>query len=212
MWLAAAQFTPPHFGAVSRHFAVAECEIVHDHIVIDICVHPWFLVVAFKSGASGIMQQHKKNLIARLSQNEDGFVWATPTMLGLLLLSSGMGRLLFWLPTLEGARQIPVSAHLSSLFALPFGIAALMILAAKRRNPGPDWQHSHWQYHLRTLVMGAVGGCTVAVIYFPAVTQSAMSVQRLLVGGAVLISVSLLILIRTLRAIRASERKLPIGV
>jgi uncharacterized membrane protein len=157
------------------------------------------------------MQKHQKKSIVRLCQNEDGFVWATPTALGILLLVSSLGRFVFWLPTLEGARQIPVSSHLASLFALPFGLAALMILAAKKRNPGPDWQHSHWQYHLRTLVMGAVGGCCVALVYFPAVYQSVMSVQRLLLGGALLISVSLLILIRTVRAIRASERKLPIG-
>jgi TctA family transporter len=157
------------------------------------------------------MQKNQKKSLVKLLENEDGFVWATPTMLGLLLLSTSMGRFLFWLPTLEGARQIPVSSHLASLFALPFGIAALMILAAKKRHPGPDWQHSHWQFHLRTLVIGAVGGCAVALVYFPAVTQSAMSVQRLLVGGALLISVSLLVLVRTLRAIRASERKLPIG-
>jgi uncharacterized membrane protein len=158
------------------------------------------------------MKKYQKKWIATLSQNEDGFVWATPTSLGILLLVSSLGRFVFWLPTLEGAQQIPVSSHLASLFALPFGIAALMILAAKKRNPGPDWQHSHWQYHLRTLVMGAAGGCVVALIYFPAVYQSVMSVQRLLLGGAVLITVSGLILLRTVRAIRASERKLPIGV
>jgi hypothetical protein len=157
------------------------------------------------------MQKHQKKWIVTLSKNQHGFVWATPTALGLLLLISSLGRFLFWLPTLEGAQQIPVSSHLTSLFALPFGIAALMILSAKKRNPGPYWQHSHWQYHLHTLVMGAVGGCAVALVYFPAVTQSAMSVQRLLLGGALLIVVSMMILIRTVRAIRASERKLPIS-
>jgi hypothetical protein len=147
---------------------------------------------------------------ATVRKNEDGFVWATPTGLGLLLLISSMGRFIFWLPTLEGARQIPVSSHLASLFALPFGVAALMILSAKKRNPGPDWQHSHWRYHLRTLVIGAVGGCAVAVIYFPAAYQSVMSLQRLSFGGALLIGVSGLIVVRTLKAIRASERRLPI--
>ncbi len=156
------------------------------------------------------MRKNNIKRIAAVCKNEDGFVWATPTGLGVLLLVSTMGRFLFWLPTLEGAQQIPVSSHLASLFALPFGVAALMILTAKKRKPGPDWQHSHWQYHLRTLVIGAVGGCAVALVYFPAVYQSAMSLQRLLVGGAVLIGVSSFIFFRTLKAIRASERQLPI--
>jgi hypothetical protein len=157
------------------------------------------------------MRKNNIKWIAAVRKNEDGFVWATPTGLGLLLLISTMGRFLFWLPTLEGAQQIPVSSHLVSLFALPFGVAALMVLSAKKRKPGPDWQHSHWQYHLRTLVIGAVGGCAVAVIYFPAVYQSAMSLQRLMIGGAVLIGVSGLIFFRTAKAIRASQRQLPIN-
>lgn len=157
------------------------------------------------------MRKNNIKWVANVRKNEDGFVWATPTGLGLLLLISTMGRFLFWLPTLEGAQQIPVSSHLVSLFALPFGVAALMVLSAKKRKPGPDWQHSHWQYHLRTLVIGAVGGCTVAVVYFPAVYQSAMSLQRLIIGGAVLTGVSGLIVFRTVKAIRASERQLPIN-
>ncbi len=157
------------------------------------------------------MRKNNIKWVANIRQNENGFVWATPTGLGLLLLISSMGRFLFWLPTLEGAQQIPVSSHLVSLFALPFGVAALMILSAKKRNPGPDWQHSHWRYHLRTLVIGAVGGCAVAVIYVPAAYQSAMSLQRLMIGGALLIGVSGLIIFRTVKAIRASERELPIN-
>jgi TctA family transporter len=157
------------------------------------------------------MKKIHKGAFKTLRSNDQGFVWATPTALGLLLLISSMGRFAFWLPTLEGARQIPVSSHLMSLFALPFGVATLMILAAKKRAPGPDWQHSHWQHHLRTLVIGAVGGCIVALIYFPAVYQAQMSLQRLLLGGVFLIGVSVLIFWRTIRAIRASEQQLPIG-
>jgi uncharacterized membrane protein len=158
------------------------------------------------------MTEKRKSLISQVRLDEEGFVWATPTALGLMLLISSVARFIFWLPTLEGAQQIPVSSHLVSLFALPFGVAALMILAAKKRHPGPDWQHSHWKYHLRTLVFGAVGGCTVALIYFPAAYQTAMSLQRLIFGGVVLIGVSGWIFWRTLKAIRASERKMPIKV
>jgi phosphoglycerol transferase MdoB-like AlkP superfamily enzyme len=159
-----------------------------------------------------IVKQKQKGLVSRLLSDEQGFVWATPTALGLILLISSFGRFIFWLPTLEGAQQIPVSSHLVSLFALPFGVSALMILAAKKRRPGPDWQHSHWKYHMRTLVLGAIGGCAVALIYFPAAYQTAMSLQRLIIGGMVLVGVSALIFWRTLKAIRASERKLPIKV
>ncbi len=157
-------------------------------------------------------QKTKSTVIQKLRGDEQGFVWATPTALGLMLLISSLGRFAFWLPTLEGARQIPVSSHLVSLFMLPFGIATLMILAAKKRAPGPDWQHSHWQHHLRTLVIGAVGGCTVALIYIPAAYQAQMSLQRLILGGVVLIGVSALIFWRTVKAIRASERKRPINL
>jgi hypothetical protein len=150
-------------------------------------------------------------LVANFRRNERGFVWATPTALGLMLLVSSIGRFIFWLPTLEGAQQIPVSSHLVSLFALPFGIAAIMILTAKKRAPGPEWQHSHWQYHLRTLVLGAIGGCTVALIFFPAAYSAHMSLQRLSFGGVLLVGCSLFICLRTLRAIRASERQLPIS-
>lgn len=146
----------------------------------------------------------------RLRDNEAGFVWATPTTLGILMLISTIGRFGFWLPTLEG-HAISVSSHLVSLFALPFGIATVMILAAKRRAPGPDWQHSHWKHHLHTLVFGAVGGCVVALILFPAAAMQQLSLQRLLLGGATLVLVSGIIIWRTLRAIRASERQLPIG-
>jgi uncharacterized membrane protein len=158
------------------------------------------------------MMARVKRWFTRARRDEAGFLWATPTALGLMLLISSAGRLFFWLPTLEGAQQIPVSAHLTSLFALPFGIAALMILAAKKRAPGPDWQHSHWKHHLRTLIIGAIGGCSVMLIYFPAVYAQQMSVQRLLLGGVVLLGVSGWIVWRTVRAIRASERQLPIGL
>ncbi len=157
-----------------------------------------------------MIKKTNKNLWRRLRSDEQGFVWATPTALGLMLLVSSLGRFLFWLPTLEGAQQIPVSSHLASLFALPFGVAAVMILTAKKRAPGPAWQHSHWQYHLRTLVYGAIGGCLVAVVFFPATFSAQMSLQRLVFGGALLIGCSLFIWLRTLRAIRASERQLPI--
>jgi uncharacterized membrane protein len=157
-----------------------------------------------------MIKKTKRNWLSRLRSNEDGFVWATPTALGLMLLVSSVGRFMFWLPTLEGAQQIPVSAHLASLFALPFGVAAVMILTAKKRAPGPEWQHSHWQYHLRTLVFGAVGGCAVALILIPAAFSAQMSLQRLIFGGVMLVGCSLFIWLRTLRAIRASERQLPI--
>jgi uncharacterized membrane protein len=157
-----------------------------------------------------MIQKKKTGLVSKLRSNEHGFVWATPTALGLMLLVSSLGRFIYWLPTLEGARQIPVSSHLVSLFALPFGIAALMVLAAKKQAPGPEWQHSHWQYHLRTLVFGAVGGCAVALILIPAAFSAQMSLQRLIFGGVMLVGCSLFIWLRTLRAIRASERQLPI--
>ena len=145
-----------------------------------------------------------------LRTNEDGFLWATPTALGLMLLIGTIGRIAFWLPPIEGA-PINVSSHIASLFALPFGIAAVMILAAKRHTPGPDWQHSHWKHHLRTLTFGAVGGCVVALILFPAVTQQHLSPLRMMAGGATLLLVSGTIIWRTITAIQASRRQQPIN-
>jgi hypothetical protein len=181
-------------GQIACLLHIARGQIFHCHFIINLLFCARFCVVIFKT----------------IVKNQHGFVWATPTALGLMLLISSFGRLFFWLPTLEGAKFIPVSSHLITLFALPFGVGALMILGAKKRNPGPDWQHSHWQYHLRTLVIGAVGGCAVALIYFPAVYQSVMSIQRLVIGGVILVGLNSLIVWRTFKAIRASARQLPV--
>jgi hypothetical protein len=150
------------------------------------------------------------SLSRRLKQEEDGFLWATPTAVGLMLMISAMARVAFWLPPLEGA-PINVSSHLASLFALPFGIAAVMILAAKRRTPGPAWQHSHWRYHLHTLSFSAIGGCLISIILFPAVTDQSLSIGRAGLGALALLGVSGGIIWRTLWAIRASRRQLPIS-
>ena len=82
----------------------------------------------------------------------------------------------------------------------------LAMLIAKKRNPGPTWQHSHWVFLRRTMIGNAVGGVFATLLMAPVLLKLPVSYHQILWGMASLAVTTVWVFVRSLQAIRASER------
>lgn len=125
----------------------------------------------------------------------------SPAWLGLMLISLSGARLLFWSKVVFNQ-----NTALISLFCVPMGIIVLAILGAKQRQPGPQWQHSHWVFLRRTMIGNAIGGVFATVAMAPVLLRIQVDLTHIIWGLISLGVTTGWVVVRCLQTIRASTR------
>ncbi len=81
-----------------------------------------------------------------------------PMLLSLLVMATAFGRLHMWLPLCFG-KACQGAASAPAVLPLFCSLAALGLLSFERAEG--CWQQSHWAFHRRTIVIGAIAACTL---------------------------------------------------
>jgi hypothetical protein len=86
-----------------------------------------------------------------------------PMLVSVLVMCTAFGRLHLWLPLCFGkACDSAISAP--ALLPLVCSIVALVLLSMERT--AGSWQETHWAFHRRTIVIGAVAACGLMIAMF----------------------------------------------
>jgi hypothetical protein len=81
-----------------------------------------------------------------------------PMLVAMLVMMTAFGRLHLWLPLCFG-KACESAANGPSLVPLAASILALCLLSRKQIEG--SWQATHWDYHQRTIMMGALAATTL---------------------------------------------------
>lgn len=79
-----------------------------------------------------------------------------PMLVSLLVMATAFGRLHLWLPLCFG-KACGNAASAPALVPLGCSLAVLALLSMERSDG--SWQQSHWAFHRRTIVIGALAAC-----------------------------------------------------
>ncbi len=76
-----------------------------------------------------------------------------PMLVSVLVMMTAFGRLHLWLPLCYG-KACDSGATVPNLLPLSCSLAVLALLSMERTTG--SWQQSHWAFHRRTIVVGAI--------------------------------------------------------
>jgi hypothetical protein len=81
-----------------------------------------------------------------------------PLLIAVLVMITAFGRLHLWLPLCFGKACENMN---SGPGLLPLAASMLALYLLSRERELSSWQHSHWEYHRRTIMLGACAACTL---------------------------------------------------
>jgi hypothetical protein len=79
-----------------------------------------------------------------------------PMLVSILVMCNAFGRLHLWLPLCLG-KACDAANSAPAMVPLVCSLAALVLLSFERTTG--CWQESHWAFHRRTIVIGALAAC-----------------------------------------------------